>query len=165
MGNSWSDLNGAIEKWKDSRINKAKSKLKEDAETLRSNILSALQGAGDKTTDQSKALTAKTNVSPEAKQAQLAPSGVNEKNKTSPREGLDTYANSIIIEDESSGLKTIQVVKINEPSKKDETTGMSLVKIAKAIEFGTTKSAPQPAWRRSLNKLRATGVYRKTFGQ
>lgn len=162
MANNWTDLTSAIQEWHNKRVEASQSKLEEDANKLQKSIKEELYGTKDSKTLQEENITSKTNVSAEAKAAQLAPSGNTiGKSKISPVKGLDTYANSIIMEDESTRTKTVFVVKLDTPSKKDETTGMEVVKIAKAIEYGTTKSAPRPAWRRSLKKLGVTGVYKK----
>jgi len=157
----WSDLTKALNEWHEKRVEASKAQVRKDAEKLQRDIKQELSGTSNSKTAQEESLTAKTTVSPEAKQAQLSPSGASKKTSVSPIKGLDTYTNSIIIEDESSGTDTVVVVKLDEPSKKDETTGMEVVKIAKAIEFGTTKAAPRPAWRRSLKKIGASGVYKK----
>lgn len=158
---SWKSISSSIKAWAESRIEEANKQVKEDAEKLQQRIKAEIRGAANAETSRSSAIDARTNVSSEAKQQQLSPSS--NKNQTNPSAGLDTYVDAIIIESEGSGSDVVQVVKIDSPQKKDETTGMSLVNIAKAIEFGTTKSAPRPAWRRSLKGITATGVYKKSL--
>ena len=162
--NNWSALTNSIKDWYLKRKSSVGKQIHKDAENLRLNIKARLSGVNNSKTSQEANIEAKTSISSSAKQELLSPSNITtEKSKQSPIRGLDTYVNSIIIEDESTGTDKVVVVKLDEPSKKDETTGMEVVKIAKAIEFGTTKTAPRPAWRRSLNKIGATGVYKKKF--
>lgn len=154
----WGDLREALEDWHVKRTNATKHKMQQDIEELRANIVHELHNPGKAKPQTSSLLEARTNITSEAKKEMLKPESADTKN---PLTGLDLYANSIVTDDESTGTKTTYVVKIEDARKKDETSGMSLAKIAKATEFGTTKSAPRPAWRRSLKRLEQTGVYKK----
>lgn len=161
----WGELRDALSAWHAKRVEKATEQLREDAKELLNNIKTELKNVKKSST--SSAIDAATNVSAVAKAAKLAPKGSESKDvhkdkiSKDPISGLDLYVNSIIIDEEGSGTDVVQVVKIDKPHKIDETTGMEVAKIAKAIEFGTTKSAPRSAWRRSLMKLRLTGVYKE----
>jgi hypothetical protein len=162
----WTELSDSIRQWHQQRRDAAGSQIEKDANKLHKDIVKQLQGVADSETTRKKRMAAKTNVDSDTKQDQLSPEGgssVGEKSNVRPTAGLDTYMDSIIIEDVSVGEDIAHVVKIDNPTKKDETTGMELVKIAKAIEYGTTGLAPNPAWRRSLKKMGATGVYKKSF--
>jgi hypothetical protein len=154
------DLIDNMKQWYEARIEQAVEKTREDAKKLRSNIIEVLRATDNGKAPSTSALSSKTRVGAEAKAEALSPQNKREETKD-PLSSLELYTSSIIIEEEGSGADTIQVVKVDNIKKKDETTGMALAKIAKAIEFGTTKSAPRPAWRRALKKLGATGVYKK----
>ena len=159
--NQVSDLRESLETWHAGRIEAADKQIREDAERLKTNIIKELTASHDGKTANSSELSAKTTMSAEAKAEQLAPSSKLKKSKTTPQSSLNLYIESIIIDDESSGTNVVHVVKLDDMKKKDGTTGMSLDKIAKAVEFGTSSSAPRPAWRRSLKRLELTGAYRK----
>ncbi len=156
----WKDFKKELDAWHKSRIEKVIEQTKKDAELLKSDIIEALKASDGGKTPNSSALSAKTRMDSLAKRELLSPKN-KRKDVKDPLSALDLYTSSIIIEEEGSGIDTVQVVKVDDLAKKDETTGMALGKIAKAIEFGTTRSAPRPAWRRSLKKLEATGVYKK----
>jgi hypothetical protein len=156
----WGGMKDSLEEWNKARIEKVVGQVKKDMTQLRANIIKELRAGDQGKTPNSSALSDKTRVSAEAKSELLSPGG-QKKDVKDPLSGLDLYIDSIIIEEDGSGVETVQTVKLINTQKKDETTGMALGKIAKAIEFGTTRSAPRPAWRRSLKKLEATGVYKK----
>lgn len=133
------DLKSAIAKWHDERIRQAEDALRKEAEEVKSRIAEGLTGSSVRAYD----------------------SPADTKHTKNPYLGLPTYSKSLILEEDGEGLDKTVSVKIDDPSKKDGTTGMELAKIAKAIEFGTTKKPPRPAWRRSLAELRAKGTFRK----
>lgn len=158
----WSDIKKALQDWHEQFASKAAEQVKQDANRLQQAIVKEIQGTSKNKTEMSNALESKTNISSEAKEAMLAPSNTQDSQpKADGPDSMSLYANSIIIDDETSGTNVVHVVKLDDMRKKDETTGMTLDKLAKAIEFGTTRSAPHPAWRRSLNKLAIQGVYKK----
>jgi len=159
-GKGWADLKDSLREWNDSRREKAKEKIEKDATQLRDDIVNGIRNTKSKKTKTASEIEAKTNVSSDTKAQQLSPTANSEQDK-SHLSGVSMYADSITMNDESSGTNVVYVVKIDDDRKKDETSGMSVAKIAKATEFGTRRSKPNPAWRRSLSKLEQTGVYRK----
>jgi hypothetical protein len=139
----WNELKTALEQWVKAR----------DAATLEQQRLYAEQTKKDIIKELNGLVSITKNKNP------LSP--LNKEEIKNPMDGLAHYTSSVIIDEEGSGLKTTHTIKINDPMKKDETTGMELGKIAKAIEFGTRQFAPHPAWRRALSKLKTTGIYKK----
>lgn len=137
MASSWKDLKDAIQQWQDERTARALDYQKETATELRDGILEALS------------------------QKDVNRRNLANKVDKNPIGGLSTLMKSVIIDEDGDGLETKVSVRIEDPSKKDETTGMEIGKIAKAIEFGSSRNAPRPAWRRSLAKMRAKGVFNK----
>lgn len=143
MAVGWDKLKQALKQFEEDRQAAAIEQHRLYAEKLRDDIVKGLQGP-----------ISPTSMKPQAEM----PTDDEVKN---PLDGLDNYIRSVIIDSEGDGLKTIYTVKIDNPAKKDETTGMEIGKIAKAIEFGNRQIAPRPAWRQALNKMRATGIYKK----
>jgi len=148
------DLKTSLDAWYKARVEKAAQQVRDDAKKFKEDVIESLQGREKKTklAAHIEATTTNTNRS--------APTSPGQTSKN-PKAAMDQYINSIIIDDEGAGVDVVQTVRIENPLKKDETTGMTMGKIAKAIEFGNSTTAPRPAWRRAQAKVRATGNYRK----
>jgi hypothetical protein len=139
VASNWKGLKDSIEAWHDQRVQAVEKVQKEAAEQLRDDI----QGEILKR--------------PSSDRRNMA-----NKTKENPIGGLSTYAESVIIDEDGDGTDKVISVRIKDPSKKDGTTGMEIGKIAKAIEFGSSKNSPRPAWRRSLAKMRVKGVFKSS---
>jgi hypothetical protein len=160
-GKPWSAIKDALNDWHNERREKAKEKIKEDTEKLKQDIVRRLESSANNKTPTASKLEEQTTLSAEAKAEMLSPKSKKTQVKADGPESVAFYTESIIIDDESYGTNVIQVVKLDDMRKKDETTGLTLDKLAKAVEFGTSRSAPHPAWRRSLKKVEITGTYKK----
>jgi len=158
---TWGDLRKAIEVWYSGRRGQAAEQIKKDAEALKLDIVKRLEAAAEGKTPNASKLEERTKLSADTKEQMLMPKSKSTQVKADGPASMQLYTNSIIIDDESSGTNVVHVVKLDDMKKKDETTGMTLDKLAKAVEFGTSRSAPHPAWRRSLKKLEIAGVYKK----